>query len=231
MDVSHRDAYAMATGDVNESGAAFDRELGPQDRATLWANHCGFGFHAGQLVEGRVDGVVQSTPSFRGSNHPSGSLLEQSPLQFSQDRTCSPRNTSWRDSNDSPLRRRHGHSRLGHRHVLVSRQIAIGIWRHVVRRVPLRYHPACWTLVVPIGMYGAATHGMIASTDLDAIDVVPQLALGAALIAWTATFVGLLVSLLPRRRVTVVERLEREIGRLQSNGWTFGARRVRVSRL
>jgi len=81
--------------------------------------------------------------------------------------------------------------------------IAIGIWRHLVRRVPLRYHPAYWSLVFPIGMYGAATYRMIATTGLDAIDVVPQLTLCAALIAWTATFVGMAVSLRPRRRETV----------------------------
>jgi hypothetical protein len=52
-------------------------------------------------------------------------------------------------------------------------------------------------------MYGAATYRMIATTGLDAIDVVPKLALGAALIAWTAAFIGLLVALRPRRRITV----------------------------
>ncbi|MGZ6962503.1 MAG: SLAC1 family transporter, partial [Ilumatobacteraceae bacterium] len=38
--------------------------------------------------------------------------------------------------------------------------IAIGIWRHIVRRVPLRYHPSYWALVFPLGMYGAATFKM-----------------------------------------------------------------------
>ena len=44
---------------------------------------------------------------------------------------------------------------------------------------------------------------MIATTGLHAIDVVPHVALGAALSAWTATFVGLLIALRPRRRETV----------------------------
>lgn len=73
--------------------------------------------------------------------------------------------------------------------------IAIGVWRHLLRRVPLRYHPAYWALVFPIGMYGVATYRMIAVTDLHDLDLVPQLALGMALIAWTAAFTGLAVSL------------------------------------
>ena len=81
--------------------------------------------------------------------------------------------------------------------------IAIGVWRHVVRRVPLRYHPAYWALVFPIGMYGAATYRMIATTGLDSIDLIPKLALGAALVAWTTTFIGLLASLRPRRATIV----------------------------
>ena len=73
--------------------------------------------------------------------------------------------------------------------------VAIGVWRHVVRRVPLTYHPAYWALVFPIGMYGASTFRMIAVTGFDDLDVLPELALAAALVAWTATFVGLVVSL------------------------------------
>jgi len=78
--------------------------------------------------------------------------------------------------------------------------VAIGIWRHVIRRVPLRYNPAYWALVFPIGMYGAATYSMIAVTDLTGLDLLPKLALVAALIAWTAAFVGLLASLTRSRR-------------------------------
>jgi tellurite resistance protein TehA-like permease len=69
--------------------------------------------------------------------------------------------------------------------------IAIGVWRHIVRRLPLRYHPAYWALVFPLGMYGAATFRMRAALDLDELAWLPKLALAVALVAWTATFVGL----------------------------------------
>lgn len=73
--------------------------------------------------------------------------------------------------------------------------VAIGIWRHIVRRFPLRYEPAYWSLVFPIGMYSAATFKMIAVTGLDVLDLWPQLALGAALVVWAAAMAGLLAKL------------------------------------
>jgi tellurite resistance protein TehA-like permease len=70
--------------------------------------------------------------------------------------------------------------------------VAIGVWRHLVRHLPLRYHPSYWALVFPLGMYGAATFRMRAAVELDALGWLPKLTLAIALIAWTITFVGLL---------------------------------------
>ena len=53
--------------------------------------------------------------------------------------------------------------------------VAIGVWRHVVRRVPLRYDPSYWAMVFPLGMYGAATFRMRAAPP-DALGWVPGLA-------------------------------------------------------
>ncbi|MEV6449522.1 tellurite resistance/C4-dicarboxylate transporter family protein [Amycolatopsis sp. NPDC051716] len=41
---------------------------------------------------------------------------------------------------------------------LVPMLLALGIWRHVLRRIPLRYDFGWWNLVFPIGMYGVTTH-------------------------------------------------------------------------
>ncbi len=71
--------------------------------------------------------------------------------------------------------------------------VAIGVWRHIVRRVPLRYHPSYWALVFPLGMYGVATFKMRAAIKLEHLEWAPKVALGVALAAWAATFTGLLV--------------------------------------
>jgi tellurite resistance protein TehA-like permease len=77
--------------------------------------------------------------------------------------------------------------------------VAIGVWRHLIRRLPVRYHPSYWALVFPLGMYGAATYRMRAATHLDGLGWLPPLTLGIALVAWTVTFFGLVHHLSTRR--------------------------------
>lgn len=71
--------------------------------------------------------------------------------------------------------------------------VAIGVWRHLLRRLPLRYSPSYWSLVFPLGMYGVATHRMRAATALAELGWLPPLTLAAALAAWAATMAGLVV--------------------------------------
>ena len=55
--------------------------------------------------------------------------------------------------------------------------IAIGVWRHVVSRVPLRYHPSYWALVFPLGMYGVGHAPDADATDLATLDWLPPVVL------------------------------------------------------
>lgn len=41
---------------------------------------------------------------------------------------------------------------------LIPLLLALGVWRHGVQKIPLRYEFGWWNLVFPIGMYGVATH-------------------------------------------------------------------------
>jgi tellurite resistance protein TehA-like permease len=72
--------------------------------------------------------------------------------------------------------------------------VAIGVWRHVIRRVPLRYHPSYWALVFPLGMYGVSTSRMTEATDLAALDWLPPVVLAVSLTAWTLAFAGLVAT-------------------------------------
>jgi len=71
--------------------------------------------------------------------------------------------------------------------------VAIGVWRHIVRDVPLRYHPSYWALVFPLGMYGAATFRMRAVIELEQLEWAPKVTLAVALAAWVVAFAGLVV--------------------------------------
>lgn len=77
--------------------------------------------------------------------------------------------------------------------------IAIGVWRHVIRRVPLRYEPSYWALVFPLGMYGVASARMIDAINLSALDWLPPLMLAVALAAWALAFAGLITTTLSWR--------------------------------
>lgn len=73
--------------------------------------------------------------------------------------------------------------------------VAIGVWRHFVRHVPLRYEPAYWALVFPIGMYGAATFRMRQALPLQSLEWLPKFVLVIAIMAWTLAFAGVLMYL------------------------------------
>ncbi len=72
--------------------------------------------------------------------------------------------------------------------------VAIGVWRHLIRRVPLRYYPSLWTMVFPLGMYGVATFRMTRALDLEFLQWLPSLTFAVALSAWAATALGLVVA-------------------------------------
>ena len=77
--------------------------------------------------------------------------------------------------------------------------VAIGVWRHIVHRFPLRYHPSYWAMVFPLGMYGVATYRMRVAIDLDALAFIPPLTFAIALAACAAAAAGMVESWLPSR--------------------------------
>jgi tellurite resistance protein TehA-like permease len=65
--------------------------------------------------------------------------------------------------------------------------VAAGWWRHVTRRIPLRYDPTLWSMVFPLGMYAA---GGIYLGDADSLPLVSDIA-GVEL--WVAFGAGVVV--------------------------------------
>jgi tellurite resistance protein TehA-like permease len=62
--------------------------------------------------------------------------------------------------------------------------IVLGLWRHVLRQWPLRYDPSLWTVVFPIGMYGAATLSFGKAADLSFMEPLSRGVLWVAIAAW-----------------------------------------------
>lgn len=69
-----------------------------------------------------------------------------------------------------------------------------GIWRHIIKGYTLAYTAAFWGMVFPMGMYTACTATFSHALDFGWLMVVPRWFIWVALIAWTATFIGMLVS-------------------------------------
>jgi tellurite resistance protein TehA-like permease len=70
--------------------------------------------------------------------------------------------------------------------------LLLGAWRHLARRVPLRYDTQYWSMVFPIGMYTVATVRLEEALDWPVLRALAYAAGFGALGTWTATFIGLL---------------------------------------
>ena len=70
--------------------------------------------------------------------------------------------------------------------------LVLAVWRYVYKRFPLEFDPLYWGAVFPLGMYAASTHEMTAAMHFDFLGFLPPVFLGAALLAWTAAFAGVL---------------------------------------
>jgi len=74
----------------------------------------------------------------------------------------------------------------------------LAVWRYGYRRLPFEYDPQYWGAVFPLGMYAVATYKMASTLKLDFLGSIPWAFFGLALLAWLATFAGLLRNLARR---------------------------------
>lgn len=73
--------------------------------------------------------------------------------------------------------------------------VMLEAWRHLFRRVPLRYETDDWDIVFPIGMYTVGTFELAGALQAPDLLVIPAVGVYASLAAW------LLVALLGVRRL------------------------------
>ena len=74
--------------------------------------------------------------------------------------------------------------------------VILGIWRHVIKRFPLRYDPQYWGMVFPLGMYTVCTFQLSKAIGFEPLMVIPVFFVYFAFVAWLIAFVGLIHFLL-----------------------------------
>ncbi len=73
--------------------------------------------------------------------------------------------------------------------------VILGVWRHVLRRFPLRYDPLYWGAVFPLGMYTACTAQLSRAIHAPYLFAIPRVFVYVTLSAWALTMVGMVAHL------------------------------------
>lgn len=73
--------------------------------------------------------------------------------------------------------------------------VILGIWRHIVRKLPLRYHPQYWGMVFPLGMYTVCTVRLSEALELPFIREIPAVFIYVAIGAWLAAFLSMIFNM------------------------------------
>jgi tellurite resistance protein TehA-like permease len=79
--------------------------------------------------------------------------------------------------------------------------LILGVWRHVVRKVPLRYDPLFWGAVFPLGMYTVCTARLSRTIEAGFLVEISRVFVYIALAAWCTVALGMVLHLVRRRSV------------------------------
>lgn len=69
--------------------------------------------------------------------------------------------------------------------------VTLGVWRHLVRRFPLRYDPLYWGAVFPLGMYTVCTLRLSETVSAPFLRLLAERFVFVAFAAWAVVFMGL----------------------------------------
>jgi len=78
--------------------------------------------------------------------------------------------------------------------------IILAIWRHVIKKYPLKYDPLYWGAVFPQGMYAVCTFRMSKALHMPFLHYFYEVFIYIAIVAWSFTFLGLLRFLFTKYR-------------------------------
>ncbi|MFI4854637.1 MAG: tellurite resistance/C4-dicarboxylate transporter family protein [Phycisphaerales bacterium JB065] len=80
--------------------------------------------------------------------------------------------------------------------------LALGAWRHLWCRYPLRYDPLYWGAVFPLGMFTVCTQRLTEVLPVGFLSGVPRVGIVVAFVAWGVAFIGLCRAVIRKGRFT-----------------------------
>lgn len=90
---------------------------------------------------------------------------------------------------------------------LIPALVVAGIWRHAVRRVPLRYEAELWSMIFPLGMYAVASMNLAPADRLPFVQAIGEGFIWVAVVAWLLVVAGMAVHVLARWRGGEVDQV------------------------
>ncbi|HWS40665.1 MAG TPA: tellurite resistance/C4-dicarboxylate transporter family protein [Arenimonas sp.] len=70
--------------------------------------------------------------------------------------------------------------------------VLFGIWKHIIRKIPLRYEPILWSFVFPLGMYAVASAKLGLAAEFSPLQWISSIMIWVAFTAWVLVLIGLL---------------------------------------
>ena len=78
--------------------------------------------------------------------------------------------------------------------------VLFGLWKHVLKRVPLAYTPMLWSMVFPLGMYALASLRLGLAAEFAPLRRIAETMVWVALAVWALTAAGMAASIWARSR-------------------------------
>jgi tellurite resistance protein TehA-like permease len=69
--------------------------------------------------------------------------------------------------------------------------VLFSIWKHVIRKIPLRYEPILWSFVFPLGMYAVASARLGLAAEFPPLQWISEIMIWVAFSAWLLVLSGL----------------------------------------
>lgn len=66
-----------------------------------------------------------------------------------------------------------------------------GIWKHIIRKLPLRYEPILWSFVFPLGMYAVASAKLGLAAEFPPLQWISMVMIWVAFVAWLMVLAGM----------------------------------------